>query len=80
MRPSSDAVDRKQQCCPSHANHRIAHASQNFRRYVTLLTGIISGGTDGFDVYGNNNYIHDVSVENGDECVCARLSQSHCYS
>jgi hypothetical protein len=30
-----------------------------------------SGATDGFDVYGNNNYVHDVSVENGDECVRA---------
>jgi hypothetical protein len=33
-----------------------------------------SGETDGFDVYGDNNYIHDVSVENGDECVCAHSS------
>ncbi|KAJ7607523.1 pectin lyase-like protein [Roridomyces roridus] len=25
------------------------------------------GETDGFDMSGNNNYVHDVSVENGDE-------------
>lgn len=27
------------------------------------------GETDGFDMSGDNNYVHDVSVENGDECV-----------
>ncbi|KAF8196296.1 pectin lyase fold/virulence factor [Mycena galopus ATCC 62051] len=28
--------------------------------------------TDGFDMSGNNNYVHDVSVENGDECVIVK--------
>ncbi|KAJ7603219.1 pectin lyase-like protein [Mycena polygramma] len=30
------------------------------------------GETDGFDMSGNNNYVHDVSVENGDECVTVK--------
>ncbi|KII96149.1 glycoside hydrolase family 28 protein [Plicaturopsis crispa FD-325 SS-3] len=30
------------------------------------------GETDGFDVSGDNNYVHDVSVENGDECVTVK--------
>ncbi|KAJ3866068.1 pectin lyase-like protein [Lentinula novae-zelandiae] len=31
-----------------------------------------TGETDGFDMSGNNNYVHDVSVENGDECVTVK--------
>lgn len=30
------------------------------------------GETDGFDMSGDNNYVHDVSVENGDECVTVK--------
>ena len=30
------------------------------------------GETDAFDMSGNNNYVHDVSVENGDECVTVK--------
>ncbi|KAJ3162251.1 hypothetical protein HDU88_006734 [Geranomyces variabilis] len=30
------------------------------------------GETDGIDISGNNNYVHDVSVENGDECVTVK--------
>ncbi|CAK5265543.1 unnamed protein product [Mycena citricolor] len=30
------------------------------------------GETDGFDMSGNNNYVHDVIVENGDECVTVK--------
>ncbi|KAH7871006.1 pectin lyase-like protein [Lentinula edodes] len=30
------------------------------------------GETDGFDMSGNNNYVHDVTVENGDECVTVK--------
>lgn len=30
------------------------------------------GETDGFDVSGNNNYVHDVEVTNGDECVTVK--------
>jgi len=30
------------------------------------------GETDGFDVSGNNNYVHNVEVTNGDECVTVK--------
>nr|GAT55857.1 pectin lyase-like protein [Mycena chlorophos] len=30
------------------------------------------GETDGYDMSGNNNYVHDVNVENGDECVTVK--------
>ncbi|KAJ3172334.1 hypothetical protein HDU87_007930 [Geranomyces variabilis] len=30
------------------------------------------GETDGIDISGTNNYVHDVSVENGDECVTVK--------
>jgi len=32
----------------------------------------IIGETDGFDISGNNNYVHDVEVTNGDECVTVK--------
>jgi len=30
------------------------------------------GTTDGYDISGNNNYAHDLSVQNGDECVTVK--------
>ena len=30
------------------------------------------GVTDGSDIFGNDNCVHDVSVQNGDECVTAK--------
>ncbi|KAF8579989.1 glycoside hydrolase family 28 protein [Ramaria rubella] len=35
------------------------------------------GETDGFDMSGDNNYVHDVSVENGDECVTVKTPTSN---
>jgi len=32
----------------------------------------IIGETDAFDMSGNNNYVHDVQVTNGDECVTVK--------
>jgi len=32
----------------------------------------IIGETDAFDMSGNNNYVHDVEVTNGDECVTVK--------
>ncbi|KIJ52337.1 glycoside hydrolase family 28 protein, partial [Sphaerobolus stellatus SS14] len=45
-------------------NNNVAH------NMAILATHI--GETDGFDVSGNNNYVHDVTVENGDECVTVK--------
>jgi len=30
------------------------------------------GETDGYDISGNNNYAHDIYVQNGDECVTVK--------
>ncbi|KAJ7607524.1 pectin lyase-like protein [Roridomyces roridus] len=45
-------------------NNNVAH------NMAIIATNI--GTTDGFDMSGNNNYVHDVSVENGDECVTVK--------
>ncbi|KAJ6625995.1 pectin lyase-like protein [Mycena sp. CBHHK59/15] len=45
-------------------NNNVAH------NMAIIATNI--GTTDGFDISGNNNYVHDVSVENGDECVTVK--------
>ncbi|EGG09432.1 family 28 glycoside hydrolase [Melampsora larici-populina 98AG31] len=39
----------------------------NFEIHATYI-----GETDGIDVSGSNIYVHDVVVENGDECVTAK--------
>ncbi|KIJ60279.1 glycoside hydrolase family 28 protein [Hydnomerulius pinastri MD-312] len=45
-------------------NNNVAHNMQIVADHI--------GETDGFDMSGNNNYVHDVSVENGDECVTVK--------
>ncbi|CAK5265867.1 unnamed protein product [Mycena citricolor] len=45
-------------------NNNVAH---NMAIHATNI-----GETDGFDMSGNNNYVHDVVVENGDECVTVK--------
>ncbi|KAJ7305528.1 pectin lyase-like protein [Mycena albidolilacea] len=45
-------------------NNNVAH------NMAIIATNI--GTTDGFDISGNNNYVHDVSVENG-ECLSSSL-------
>jgi len=37
-----------------------------------VVTADIIGETDAFDISGENNYIHDVEVTNGDECVTVK--------
>jgi rhamnogalacturonan hydrolase len=37
-----------------------------------LVDADIIGTTDAFDVSGDNNYVHDVEVTNGDECVTVK--------
>lgn len=37
-----------------------------------VVTADVIGTTDGFDISGNNNYVHDVKVTNGDECVTVK--------
>ncbi|KAF2182075.1 glycoside hydrolase family 28 protein [Zopfia rhizophila CBS 207.26] len=37
--------------------------------YNLILRGIQIGETDGIDIWGQNIWVHDVEVTNGDECV-----------
>jgi len=37
-----------------------------------VVTADNIGETDAFDISGNNNYVHDVEVTNGDECVTVK--------
>ncbi|KAF8133397.1 glycoside hydrolase family 28 protein [Boletus edulis] len=48
--------------------HVVIIGNDNVAHDMKIIADHI-GATDGFDVLGNNNYVHDVSVENGDECV-----------
>lgn len=40
--------------------------------YNLILRGISIGETDGIDISGSNNWVHDVEVTNGDECVTVK--------
>ena len=40
--------------------------------YNLILRGIAIGETDGIDISGSNNWVHDVEVTNGDECVTVK--------
>ncbi|GME66481.1 Rhamnogalacturonase b protein [Neofusicoccum parvum] len=40
--------------------------------YNIIIRGIDIGATDGVDVWGENLWVHDVEVTNGDECVTVK--------
>ncbi|KAI9688333.1 MAG: hypothetical protein M1822_001281 [Bathelium mastoideum] len=40
--------------------------------YNIIIRGIQIGETDGIDVWGENIWVHDVEVTNGDECVTVK--------
>ncbi|KAJ7726843.1 pectin lyase-like protein [Mycena maculata] len=44
----------------------------NNEAYEMSIFATVIGETDGFDMSGNNNYVHDVTVQNGDECVTVK--------
>jgi len=44
----------------------------NNEAWNIVITADIIGETDGFDMSGENNYVHDVQVTNGDECVTVK--------
>jgi rhamnogalacturonan hydrolase len=44
----------------------------NNELYDLTVTADIIGETDGFDMSGNGNYVHDVTVTIGDECVTVK--------
>lgn len=44
-------------------------SSSNGEIYNLILRGITIGETDGIDIWGNNIWVHDVEITNGDECV-----------
>jgi rhamnogalacturonan hydrolase len=41
-----------------------------------VVRGGNEGGLDGFDVWGNNIWVHDVEVTNKDECVTVKVCLS----
>lgn len=45
--------------------------------YNMILRGIDIGETDGIDIWGNNIWVHDVEVTNGDECVTIKSPASN---
>jgi rhamnogalacturonan hydrolase len=49
--------------------HAVIDNCENGEIYNTIVRGGDSGGLDGFDVSGENIWIHDVEVTNKDECV-----------
>lgn len=40
--------------------------------YNLILRGIKIGMTDGIDIWGENIWVHDVEISNGDECVTVK--------
>ncbi|KAJ7893985.1 pectin lyase-like protein [Mycena leptocephala] len=46
-------------------------SNNNVAHNMAIIASHI-GATDGFDMSGNNNYVHDVTIENGDECVTVK--------
>jgi rhamnogalacturonan hydrolase len=48
----------------------------NNELYGLTVTADDIGETDGFDMSGNGNYVHDVTVTNGDECVTVKTPTS----
>ncbi|RAH70499.1 rhamnogalacturonase A [Aspergillus aculeatinus CBS 121060] len=40
--------------------------------YNLIIRGISVGATDAIDIWGDNIWVHDVEVTNGDECVCVK--------
>ncbi|GME25887.1 Rhamnogalacturonase b protein [Neofusicoccum parvum] len=40
--------------------------------YNIIIRGIDIGATDGVDIWGENLWVHDVEVTNGDECVTVK--------
>lgn len=40
--------------------------------YNMLVRGVVVGMTDAFDIWGDNIWVHDIEVTNGDECVTVK--------
>ncbi|KAJ3020048.1 hypothetical protein HKX48_001406 [Thoreauomyces humboldtii] len=51
--------------------HVVVNGNNNVVRNIQIIADII-GETDGIDISGDSNYVHDVSVEGGDECVTVK--------
>jgi rhamnogalacturonan hydrolase len=56
----------------SPAFHLVLSGITNSEIYDIRVRGWEIGGTDGIDVNGENIYIHDIHVSNGDECVTTK--------
>ncbi|KAI8823723.1 pectin lyase-like protein [Fimicolochytrium jonesii] len=51
--------------------HLTVNGNDNEISDMRVVSDVL-GETDAFDVSGNNNYVHDVFVRNGDECVTVK--------
>jgi rhamnogalacturonan hydrolase len=45
--------------------------------YNMIIRGSNEGGLDGIDVWGTNNWIHDIEVTNKDECIIVKSPTSY---
>ncbi|KAJ4478184.1 pectin lyase-like protein [Lentinula aciculospora] len=54
-----------------HVTIIVTHPTSNVAHDMAIIASHI-GETDGFDMSGNNNYVHDVSVEVSNECVTVK--------
>ncbi|PAV21490.1 rhamnogalacturonase [Pyrrhoderma noxium] len=57
--------------------HLVIQEGTNGEVYNMAIRGTNLGGSDGIDVWGTNNWIHDVEVTNRDECVCVKSPSSN---
>jgi len=56
--------------------HIIVSGNNNELHNIVITADII-GETDGFDISGDGNWVHDVEVTNGDECVTVKNPSSN---
>ncbi|KIM94056.1 glycoside hydrolase family 28 protein [Oidiodendron maius Zn] len=56
----------------SPAYYLVFDTCSNGEIYNAIIRGITIGETDGIDVWGDNIWVHDVEVTNGDECVTVK--------
>ncbi|KAF4536996.1 Rhamnogalacturonase b protein [Lasiodiplodia theobromae] len=52
--------------------YSVFDSCSNGEIYNIIIRGIQIGATDGVDVWGENLWVHDVEVSNGDECVTVK--------
>ena len=59
------------------AFHFVMDTCSNGEVYNMIIRGSNEGGLDGIDVWGTNNWIHDIEVTNKDECIIVKSPASY---